>query len=245
MHMFRKVFLAGISASLLLVGLSGTVGAHHQMRTYRVTVLNITDGQPFTPPFLVTHRRAVDVFTVGAKASNGVQQIAENGDLSLLKSSLESRRRVGEVVTGDVPIVPFGSVGQTDLGFSNSYTTTIMAPRHMRRITWLSMLICTNDGFTGVDSLRLPRHVGDAKSRFTSAYDAGTERNTERFADMVPPCQALIGVTGDPGTGMSNPALATNGRIHHHRGISGRGDLLPDVHGWTNPVGQIVIQRIS
>jgi hypothetical protein len=64
-------------------------------------------------------------------------------------------------------------------------------------------------GFTGVDALNLPDRVGRTKVAETAGYDAHTERNTEDFADIVPPCQGLIGVSsGEPGTGQSNPALA-------------------------------------
>jgi hypothetical protein len=78
----------------------------------------------------------------------------------------------------------------------------------------------------------------------TMAYDAGTEANTEDFADMVPPCQALIGGgSGVPGTGQSDPALAQNDVIRHHSGITGRMDLDPDVHGWdvNAPVARITV----
>jgi hypothetical protein len=73
-------------------------------------------------------------------------------------------------------------------------------------------------------------------ARSTLAYEAGTEATTEDFADMIPPCQALIGVSsGEPGTGVSDPALAQNDVIRHHPGITGR-DLVPAIHGWdTNP----------
>jgi len=89
------------------------------------------------------------------------------------------------------------------------------------------MLICSNDGFTGVDSLALPAEIGDRSSMLTAGYDAGTEINTEDFADFVPPCQGLIGVSsGEPGTGTTNPALAEGGVIHHHLGIAGGGDIV-------------------
>ncbi|MDQ4078414.1 MAG: spondin domain-containing protein [Chloroflexota bacterium] len=108
------------------------------------------------------------------------------------------------------------------------------------------MLICTNNGFTGVDTLRLPQQVGETVTVQTDAYDAGTEINTEDFADIVPPCQALVGVSsGDSGTGMSNPALAEGGVIHHHEGIEGDDDLVPAIHGWTNPVAEITITRVN
>jgi hypothetical protein len=104
------------------------------------------------------------------------------------------------------------------------------------------MLICTNDGFTGVDGTRLPSKVGQTVTLMTAGYDAGTEINTEDFADIVPPCQGLMGVSsGEPGTGTSNPALAEGGVIMHHEGIQGGSDLLPAVHGWRDPVARITI----
>ena len=108
------------------------------------------------------------------------------------------------------------------------------------------MLICTNDGFSGIDSLRLLKKIGESVTVHTAGYDAGTEINTEDFADLVPPCQALIGVmSDDPGTGMTNPALAETDVIRHHPGIQGGEDLIPGVHGWTDPVAEIVITRID
>jgi hypothetical protein len=108
------------------------------------------------------------------------------------------------------------------------------------------MLICTNDGFTGVDSLRLPNHVGDSVTLNTAGYDAGTEINTEDFADIVPPCQGLVGVSSaDGGTDQSNPALAEGGVIHHHDGIVGGNDLLPGTHGWSDPVAEVTVERVS
>jgi hypothetical protein len=82
----------------------------------------------------------------------------------------------------------------------------------------------------------------------TAGYDAGTEINTEDFADIVPPCQGLIGVSsGEAGTGVSNPALAEGGVIHHHAGIQGGADLVPAVHGWDvdEPVAEITVERIA
>jgi hypothetical protein len=130
--------------------------------------------------------------------------------------------------------------------FGDSVTLTVTASEGAKFLSFASMLICTNDGFTGVDSLRLPKDVGDAVIVRSAGYDAGTERITEDFADIVPPCQGLVGVSsGEPGTGTSNPALAEGGVIHHHSGIVGGADLLPAVHGWTDPVAEITVERVS
>ena len=245
MHSIRKGLLAGLSASLLLVSLAGAAAAHGQTATYRVTITNLTEGQPFTPPLVALHRPSVDVFSVGSKASFGVKEIAENGNLAPLLSALGSAKGVGAVDAAGAPVVPAGSIGETVHGFSSTSTLTITAPKNATRFSWVSMLICTNDGFTGVDSVRLPQHVGDSVSRSTAGYETSTEINTEAYGDIVPPCQILVSGTNVPGTGMSNPALAENGVIRHHAGIAGIADLDPSVHGWTNPVATIVVERIG
>jgi hypothetical protein len=44
---------------------------------------------------------------------------------------------------------------------------------------------------------------------------------------------------------VSNPALAEHRVVRHHRGIQGGSDLVPAIHGWTDPVAKIVITRID
>jgi hypothetical protein len=33
--------------------------------------------------------------------------------------------------------------------------------------------------------------------------------------------------------------------IHHHEGILGIADLVPAIHGWIDPVAEVVIERVS
>lgn len=215
-----------------------------RVATYEVTITNLTDGQPFSPPILATHRAATDIFTVGEAASVGIQQIAENGNNGPLREALGADRHVYDVQEASAPIVPAADPGGT--GFDSSATLTITSARGAKFLSLSTMLICTNDGFTGVDSMRLPKKVGNSTTVLTAGYDAGTELNTEDFADMVPPCQGLIGISSeDTGTGMSNPELAEGGVISHHAGIMGGNDLVPGTHGWTDPVAEIVITRVS
>jgi hypothetical protein len=130
--------------------------------------------------------------------------------------------------------------------FDDKVSFTIRGNRRADRLSFVSMLVCTNDGFTGIDSVKLPSARGDKVSKATNGYDAHTEINTEDYADIVPPCQSLIGDDAgenDAGTGVSNPALAEGGVIRHHRGIQGTDDLDPAIHGWTDPVARIRIER--
>ena len=237
--------LAALSMLVLLLG-APTAGAN-QERTYQVTISNLTgsgqppgvpsEGQPFTPALVATHKGNDGFFTVGKPASFGLKEIAENGNLGPMVNRISTdgdftdwKIQMGAIAP---PVLP----GET-------VSFEINAGPPFNFLSWASMLICTNDGFTGVDSLKLPNEVGASTHVYTNAYDAGTEVNTEDFADMVPPCQVLSGVMSDDGgTDESNDALAEGGVIHHHAGIIGGEDLLSSVHGWADPVARITVER--
>lgn len=229
-------------AALLTIAIAPAGATSH--RTYEVTITNLTSGQALTPPLIATHRGSTHLVQVGHGANRGTQETAENGNLAPLIADLAADQHVWSVVVADTPLVPAG----TPLfgTFDDSVTLTIDAGPGARFLSYESMLICTNDGFTGVEALKLPNRIGEAVTVHGAGYDAGTEINTEDFADIVPPCQDLIGVSsGDAGTGMTDPALVEGGVISHHRGITGGHDLVPGVHGWFDPVVEITITRVG
>jgi hypothetical protein len=231
-------------AALVFLGTVSSAAAEAPIATYEVTIDDLTAGQPLTPPVVATHRAATGIFTVGQSASFALKEIAENGNLAPMLAQLGADKHVSDSVAAAAPLVPAGLPGSAM--FDDSVTLTVTASEGAKFLSFASMLICTNDGFTGVDSLRLPKDVGDTVEVQSAGYDAGTEVNTEDFADIVPPCQGLVGVSsGEPGTGTSNPALAEGDVIHHHPGISGGADLVPTVHGWTDPVAEITVERVS
>jgi hypothetical protein len=240
-------------ASAILALALGLIGAlvgpaSADVATYRVTFTNLTNSQPLTPPVAATHSRIFHVFQFRHEARYGVQQIAENGDNAPLLTFLGRRSRVFDAAQGgDGPLVPDETPGGGM--FPDHVAFEITAGGDARYLSLVSMLVCTNDGFTGVDSLRLPTSVGDRVAYEGVGYDARTEENTQDLADIVPPCQELVGVhddKGKPGTATTDPALRTNGVIRMHRGIVvGRGDLRPKVHGWTDPVVRITVERVG
>jgi hypothetical protein len=243
-----KLRMALVAAALALLAAAvgaAPAGAEPGDRTYEVTITNLTSGQPLTPPVVATHNGGFHVFRVGRPASFGVKEIAENGNLAPLLEDLAGQRKVSHsLATSTGPLVPDGLPGSG--AGDPSVTFQIEAGPGARYLSFVSMLICTNDGFTGVDRLRLPNREGASRTVHTNGYDAGTEVNTEDFADIVPPCQSLVGVTSDDeGTGTSDPALAEGGVIHHHAGILGVGDLDPTINDWTNPVAMITVERIG
>ena len=232
MHSFRAtgigVALAGLIAVAVLGVATTGVSSAQETTTYTVTIENLTSGQPFTPPVVVAHSDQMDLFEVGQAASEEVRQIAENGNSDPLVALLSGSDAVMDSTVGDGPIMPGGSA-----------TFSLDAPAGSL-LSAVFMLICTNDGFSGIDSWPLP--ASGSATMDLNAYDAGTEMNTEDFADIVPPCQGLIGVmSDDDGTGMSNPALAEGGVIAAHSGIQGGNDLTVSDHGWTDPVARITV----
>jgi hypothetical protein len=244
MRPFISALAATLAAATVFLATASLAAADAPVATYEVTISDLTAGQPLTPPVVATHRAATSMFTVGQPASFALKEIAENGNLAPMISQVESDKHVADSAAASAPLVPAGLPGSAMFG--PSVTLTVSASEGAKFLSFASMLICTNDGFTGVDSLRLPKDVGDAVIVRSAGYDAGTELNTEDFADIVPPCQGLVGVSsGEPGTGTSNPALAEGGVIHHHPGIVGGADLLPAVHGWTDPVAEITVERVS
>src|SRR5918999_184387 len=245
----RRLAAAAAMTALALVitmfAWPAAAGAH-STRIYQVTIVNRTAGQPLTPPIIATAKGSWNLFRIGDLASVGVQQVAQNGNGAPLLGGLEQSPFVFRSKESDQgPLVPPGTPMFGT--FSDRVSLQIRATADTRFLSWISMLICTNDGFTGVSRLGMRSGVGRGVVFCTNGYAAAPEMNTEDYPDLVPPCQALIGHDageGDPGTGTSNPALAEGGVIAHHGGILGVDDLVPSIHDWTDPVAQIKIKRM-
>ena len=205
-------------------------------RTYRVTVTNLTTGQPLSPGVFVTHSRRVSLFSERAEASAGIREIAENGDPSVAAAALTGARGVRAVVTTGAPI---GIVGGTP--FPSSLSFEIEAGGNANLLSLSLMLICTNDGFAGLDGVRLPGGFHDEAVFYAEGYDAGTERNDELAASIVPPCFGIGPVKGLVG---GAGRTAQNGVVRHHRGIRGIADLT-SAHDWDGPVARVTVQRIK
>jgi hypothetical protein len=223
-------------------------------RRYRVTVTNLTDGQPFTPPAVALHRPSVELFSVGEPANEAVGQVAENGNLGPLldlSDSTDAVRGAGVFTTDDgpTPLVPEADPGETGLPYFGAVEVT--ADASATHLSLVAMLVATNDGFVGLDTVALPEAVNESHTHYAPGYDAGTEENTERFADMVPPAQFLVdpdlapGETNVDGTTESDPDLATDGVITPHPGITGDADLDADVYDWRDPAAVVHVERVA
>ncbi len=221
--------IALVAAAALLLTLLGAAPADAgSVRTYRITITNLTSGQPMTPFVVATHSGSTGIFEIGSAASPGLQALAENGAAGALATELGSNPRVGDVVVAGM--APFGS--------GDSVSADIVSTPGKRKLSVAGMLICTNDGFGAIDSVQLNAN-GETQVVYGFAYDAGTEINTEAYLDLVPPCDGL----GQTGT--TNPALAEGGVVHAHAGIQGGADLTIANHGWTGAVIEVTIEPLG
>ncbi|MFB6304215.1 MAG: spondin domain-containing protein [Haloferacaceae archaeon] len=254
----RRRALGVLGASVGGLALGGTsVAAQHRddsgtnagggtgggARTYRVTVANRTNGQPFTPPAVAAHRPDVGVFSVGEPASRPVREVAENGNLGPLVELIEETDAIRASAVGGSPLVPSADPGDTGLPYSA--TLEFEADASATHLTFLCMLVATNDGFAGLDTVPLPDPVGASRTYHAGSYDAGTEENSEDFRDMVPPADTLMGVdSSDEGTTSPDPrTVVTDGVVTPHPGIAGTGDLDPEIYGWEDPAALVHVER--
>ncbi len=212
------------------------------MRIYRVTIQNMSHGQPLAPPVIATHVKGFTMFQKGKLASRGLEAIAENGDVSLMFNRYNNSTSATEAVNIGMPLTRKGtSVG----GFMDKVTFEISGKKH-DRLSIAAMLICTNDGFTGLNSVELPED--GKKVYYMKSYDAGTEENTERSVDIVDGCSALgaVALVGDP-NGNENDAVdsSPHQRIRKHRGTKGNGDLDQMAHMIEKKIAKVTIEIIS
>ena len=188
--------------------------------TYRVTIENISNGfQPLSPAGVAVHRRSADVWSVGSPASAAVAAIAEDANLPIFIDTYAQTPGVAAAFQGGA--APIGPGGSDSFEFDAQPGS---------RISLVSMLVNTNDAFTGLDAVALRRgtHVFEV-----GAYDAGTEINNELASHI-------------PGPVGNNPFVRApeGGVVSHHPGIQGVGDI-PAGTAWTGPVARITIERLD
>ena len=246
-HLTRRGALA--AGGLVLSGALGTTALAQSndgdgnARHYRVTVANNTPGQPFTPPAVAAHRASVEVFSVGDEANEPTQELAENGNLGPLADLIEDTNAIRGAAVGSEPLVP--EADPADTGFPYYTTLDLSADASAGHLTFVSMLIATNDGIVGLDTVPLPEQVNESRTYYANGYDVGTEENTELFADLVPEAKTLI-LGGEPeGTNESDEDLEEDGVITPHPGIAGVGNLPPEVYDWAEPAALVQVERVE
>ena len=196
-------------------------------RKYEVTITNITPGQIFSPPVVITHKHNFTLFNLGETASDELVALAEDGMTAPLVELADNyHRTTSEVAEG--PVFP-----------GESITVEIEAKPGAWYLSLAGMLVTTNDAFVAVRGMQIPlkgKSVMEA-----AAYDAGSEYNSEDCSFIPgPPC----------GNGGVRDPEGAEGYVHIHSGIHGIGPedaenmVEPSLHDWRNPVAIIKVRRI-
>ena len=193
------------------------------MVMYKITIINLTHGQPLAPVLAATHRPGMSFFEVGQAPSDELAMLAEAGDGNPMAAKL-----LGMPGVSDAQV---STMGLTFPG--NSTTMMVSAKRGTDNVSIGAMLGATNDAFFAVADVPLPKGRQTA-TYMADAYDAGSETNFESNET----------VAGLGGEGYS-PGDSGEGFVHIHNGIHGISDADPAELDWRNPVAEIVIERVN
>lgn len=201
--------------------------------SYEVTVMNITNGQPLTPLFVVAHQPSYHLWELGSPISTSLEALAEGGDTSQLLSDAQADM--------DVAAASASASGPFGPGAMQSLTIDTMHDDNLQ-ISVASMLANSNDGFTGVTNIVIGElKVGESLMTMGYAYDAGTEANTETAAT----------IPGPAGNGEGfNAARDDVDFVSIHAGVVTSDDglstsALTEDHRWLGPTAKIVITRLQ
>lgn len=224
-YAFRLAVLAG--AAFALLGASANADYYgNRSNTYEVTITNITKGQVFSPPVLVTHNRDVALFNVGDPALDELAIVAEDGAGQPLVDLISGLPQVSEAQANSVPLMP---------GASAVYE--INSQRGFNVLSIVGMMVNTNDALFAIDSKSLPRSRWGSRTYYARGYDAGSEGNNED-------CAFIPGPACPAGSGNARSTDDAEGYVHIHNGVHGIGDLGPAAYDWRNPVAKVTIRRV-
>ncbi len=228
-----KKLILGLAACAIMAPTANAVD-------FDVEIINLTNGITFTPFLVAAHTEGNNLFRTGEPASANLQAMAEGGDISGLVADVQA---IGATYVAN----PAGGL----LAPASSATLNLNTDgTNNTRLSIVSMLLPTNDGFAGLNAINIPTEAGRYVYN-VNAYDAGTEANDEIVngggAPGTPGIPAAPG--GFAGTGGTGIAGAdNNSNVHIHRGNigdtdpnGGKSDVNSTVHRWLNPVVRVVI----
>ena len=203
-----------------------------------VEITNLSNALYYTPLLVSAHDRRTHIFQPGTAASASLQAMAEGGDISGLITDLDASG-ANSVAN---PAAGLLAPGETA-------TATVKMSKGNRYLSIAAMLLPTNDGFVGLDALKIPKNRG-SHTVYLNGYDAGTEANDEIVNGGGEP--GTPGIPADPGGNSGAGAAGVTGadyntKVHVHRGIVGGdySDLDSAVHRWMNPVAKVVITVVD
>ena len=226
MNRATRLAVTVIGAAMFIAPLAHAGGDNNRYRTYEVTITNLTKGQVFSPPVLVTHKASIALFELGEPALDELAIVAEDGNGVPLVELISPLPQIAEAQANSAPLPP---------GASAVYQ--IRSRPGFSVLSVVTMLVNTNDAMAAVDSVRLPHRRNSARTYYALGYDAGSEANNED-------CAFVPGPACPPDSGNARATEDAEGYVHIHNGVHGIADLGPAAYDWRNPVAKIKVQRV-
>ncbi len=199
-----------------------------QTNSFSVTVSNHTHNQPLSPIAVIIHDGGYSAWQFGGSASEGLEMLAEGGDNALL---LQEADAVSMTVSGS---------GDSAFGPGEASTVELEVDTAFSELSLVTMLVNTNDAFTGLNGVDLSGlAVGESLSRKLAVYDAGTEANSEAVGSIPGPA--------DGGEGF-NALRDDLDKVARHPGIASIDGNNPDSaldqsHRFDAPVATLTVTR--
>ena len=197
--------------------------------SYQITVSNLTYSQPMSPIAVILHDEG-QFWSIGMPASAALENLAESGD----NSELLADSQVLAGISGAGLLMP-GMSETIDISLVDNMPDLISIA---------TMLVNTNDAFTGINAISLSNlSVDESISFTTSSYDSGTEKNTEMMSTIPGPASG--------GTGEGYNELRDDlDKVAMHPGVVTMDDglassALTQAHKFDNPTLKIVVMRTN
>ncbi len=126
------------------------------------------------------------MFEVGGLASDELAAIAQNGDPGPMFTRFSGSKHVTQVVNVGRPLTRQGT---TVGSFTDSATFEIEAAPG-DRFSLATMLICTNDGFLGLDAVKLPK--SGSATYLLNGWHLGNRRILRDVHDWFDPAARVM-----------------------------------------------------
>lgn len=221
--MNRTTLFNRIAVGLLAAAPVFSAVADDDIRTYAVSITNLTRGVMFTPIMVATHQEGFRLYNLGQPPSDALAAMAESGNTGPL-AAVVNATPMARTASGSGRLEP----GQT-------VTITVASLNESNTMSLAAMMLPTNDGFVGVTNVPLPKGK-QVLTYLSNGHDAGSEPNDELCSNIPgPTCR---GQGGSPGVG-------GEGFVHIHAGIHGIGDLEASEYDWRNPIARITVRQVT
>ncbi|MDF1642624.1 MAG: spondin domain-containing protein [Pseudomonadales bacterium] len=229
----KQMLVSAVMVSTVLV----VSGCNHDdddapaLASYEITLTNLTNAQPLSPPIWVFHGDGYMPWQVGVAATAGLEMLAESGDSSSFGTEADAHSEVYSTSSSSALVTP---------GASMTYTV-MLAPQTDLQLSLATMLVNTNDAFTGLNAVAIASlGSGDEQVIYAGAYDAGTEENLETAATIPGPAGGGEGF---------NAVRESSDQVTMHSGVVTMSDglsssALDQSHRFDNPVARVVIKRL-